>query len=173
MKKALISIAAVLAALAVFAVMWYADSVKTADKPESEYTLTDDNYEASEWYEKEERDGYTITKHMTMGSPSILVEFTRNGTPVSVTITRGSKTTLVYSADGFSYDMYLSYKNDTYIIEEDFANMDEIVSLAFDWSGDSYMGTYSEEMTTDEDGNIVYIDENGDTVVYRYSDEIE
>jgi len=51
--------------------------------------------------------------------------------------------------------------------------MDEIVSLAFDWSSDSYMGTYSEEMTTDEDGNIVYIDENGDTVVYRYSDEIE
>ncbi|MBQ3588061.1 MAG: hypothetical protein II977_05795 [Oscillospiraceae bacterium] len=173
MKKTVLSAVALLAALIVAAFIGVYEAPEKPGEGGTDYTLPQSNYDADPWYETAEYDGYTVTKHMTMGSPSILVEFTRNDTPVSVTITRGSKTTLVYSADGFSYDMYLSYKNDTYIIKEDFANMDEIVSLAFDWSGDSYMGTYSEEMTTDEDGNIVQIDENGDTVVYRYSDEIE
>jgi len=116
MKKTVLSAVALFAALIVAAFIGVYEAPEKPGEGGTDYTLPQSNYDADPWYETTEYDGYTVTKHMTMGSPSILVEFTRNDTLVSVTITRGSKTTLVYSADGFSYDMYLSYKNDTYII---------------------------------------------------------
>ena len=174
-KKIMTAVLAFAAALAVFAVMWFRDDIGSKADSQPGYSLSADNYEADDWYEKEERDGYTITKHYTMGSPSIMVEYMYENCPVSVTITRGSKTTLVYSPDYSSYDMYLEYRNDLYVIEDDFANLEEIVPLAYDWSQSTYTGTYSEDeegaMHTDEDGNTYYYDEAGNKVIYQYSDE--
>lgn len=133
------------------------------------------DYEADTWYETVEYDDYTVIKHRTMGAASVIVEFSKGDSPVSVTIANGSKTTLIYEPDYLSYDMYISYRNDTYTIEDDFSNLDTIVSYAFDWSEDTFLGSYSEEETmyTDEEGNIIYKDEEGNEKVYQYADEIE
>lgn len=145
----------------------------SSDEKAPNYTAGD--YEADTWYETVEYDDYTVIKHRTMGAASVIVEFTEGDSPVSVTIANGSKTTLIYAEDKTSYDMYISYRNDTYVIEDDFSNLDTIVNYAFDWSEDTFLGTYDEEETmyTDEDGNLVYKDENGNEVVYQYADEIE
>lgn len=172
MKKTVISAFAIVALLITSAFLGFYNTPSKTEE-ESPYSLTEENYEADTWYETLEYDGYTVTKHMTMGSPSVIVEYYEGQVPVSVTITRGSKTTLVYTPDYLSYDMYISYRNDAYIIKDEFSNLDDIVSYAFDWSADSYLGTYYEEYITDESGNIVYTDEDGNTVVYRYEDEIE
>ncbi len=144
-----------------------------SDDKTPNYTAGD--YEADTWYETVEYDDYTVIKHRTMGAASVIVEFRKGDSPVSVTIANGSKTTLIYEPDYLSYDMYIKYKNDIYMIEDDFSNMDTIVSYAFDWSEDTFLGTYSEEETmyTDEDGNIVYEDDDGNVIVYQYADEIE
>ncbi|MBQ3008615.1 MAG: hypothetical protein IJD80_03400 [Oscillospiraceae bacterium] len=174
MKNNVLTYLAILAMVVVFTFIGTYDMLfNSEEKSEDPYALTDKNYKADDWFETVEHDGYTVTKHMTMGAPSVLVEFYKDESPVTVTITRGSKTTLVYSDDRFSYDMYISYRNDVYMVEDDFKNLDEIVSYAFDWSADTYMGTYTEELLTDENGNTVYIDEDGNTQFYRYEDEIE
>jgi len=170
MKKTILTGLLILAAVIGLGVLATSDSLFKADEDDS-YTLTESNYDADEWYEKLEYDGYTVTKHKTMGSASLLVEFVKDEHPVSVTITRGSKTTLVYSTDRFDYDMYISYKNDEYMVEEDFSNMDELVNQAFEWSEDDFLGRYYEEYITDREGNTLCRDENGNIIIYKYADE--
>ena len=68
------------------------------------------DYEADTWYETVEYDDYTVIKHKTMGKPSVIVEFEKEGLPVSVTIANGSKTTLIYTEDKTSYDMSSAIK---------------------------------------------------------------
>lgn len=175
LKKIFMTAGVFVAAVAVFAVIWFGDSAKTKDN-ESDYSMDAGDYSTYEWYEKEERDDCTVTKYITAGSPSILVEFYKDEYPVNVTITRGSKTTLVYAADYSCYDVYIEYRDDRYVISEDFANLEDIIPLAFDWADGTFMGTYSESedgtLQTDEDGNTYMYDENGNKVIYQYSDEI-
>ena len=173
-KKAITAAAVFVAAVAVFGLIWF--SGNDSGKTESNFTTETGDYTVDEWFEKEEREGYTLTKFITMGEPSIMVEYETEGYPVSVTISKGTKTTLIYSADYYSYDMYIEYRNDKYVISKDFENADEIAQLAFDWSEGTFMGTYSEDengtVHTDEQGNIYYYDSEGNEVVYKSFDEI-
>ena len=174
-KKAFMAAGAFVAAVAIFAVVWFRDSAKTSGN-ENDYSMNAGDYVVDDWHEKEERDGYTVTKYNTMGQPSIIVEYMVDEYPVSVTVTNGSKTTLIYAADYLSYDMYIEYRSDKYVISENFENMEEIIPLTFEWRDGTFMGTYSENeagtVRTDKDGNIYYYDSDGNELTYKSFDEI-
>ena len=103
-KKAITAAAVFVAAVAVFGLIWF--SGNDSGKTESNFTTETGDYTVDEWFEKEEREGYTLTKFITMGEPSIMVEYETEGYPVSVTISKGltsTQTVLFLTVSFFSF----------------------------------------------------------------------